>query len=247
MRTVNNITKLFTVLVIIVGIISLTLLIVGVATRKWVSISTNLSTLETQISTALSNTTFITSLIIATQATQTQVVTIVSATAQLIEQQLINAVPNSTVTYNLYGKNPNLPQTSLSFKTAQGLIFTGIASIFVGLLLTLIVIILGLPSFIRHLPLFFLSVGPILLTIGFSLYPKTVIEDAGTGLQLSVTIGYSIILVITGTIVGYGVASLFALIVLQPLQNGPYTPRNFNAPPRPIFRPSYPSRIKRNY
>jgi len=247
MRTVNNITKLVTVLVIIVGIISLTLLIVGVATRKWISISTNLSTLETQISTALSNTTFITSLIIATQATQTQVVTIVSATAQLIEQQLINAVPNSTVTYNLYGKNPNLPQTSLSFKTAQGLIFTGIASIFVGLLLTLIVIILGLPSFIRYLPFFFLGVGPIFLTIGFSLYPKTVIQDAGTGLQLSVTIGYSIILVITGTIIGYGVASLFALIVLQPLQNPQFTPRNFNPPPRSIFRPSYPTRIKRNY
>jgi len=247
MRTVNNITKLVTVLVIIVGIISLTLLIVGVATRKWISISTNLSTLETQISTALSNTTFITSLIIATQATQTQVVTIVSATAQLIEQQLISAVPNSTVTYNLYGKNPNLPQTSLSFKTAQGLIFTGIASIFVGLLLTLIVIILGLPSFIRHLPLFFLSVGPILLTIGFSLYPKTVIQDAGTGLQLSVTIGFSIILVITGTIVGYGVASLFALIVLQPLQNPQFTPRNFNAPPRSIFRPSYPIKMGRKY
>jgi hypothetical protein len=222
MRTVNNITKLVTVLVIIVGIISLTLLIVGVATRKWIGISTNLSTLETQISNVLGNTTFITSLIIATQANQTQVVQIVSATAQLIEQQLIYAAP-SNVTYNLYGKNPNVPQTSINFKTPQGFIFTGIASIFVGLLLTLIVIILGLPSFIRHLPLFFLSVGPILLTIGFSLYPKTVIEDAGTGLQLSVTIGFSIILVITGTIVGYGVASLFALIVLQPLQNRPLT------------------------
>jgi hypothetical protein len=247
MRTVNNITKLFTALVIIVGIISLTLLIVGVATRKWIGISTDLSALETQISTSLSNTTFITALVIATRATPAQVVAIVSATAQLIELQLINAVPNNSVTYYLYGKNPNTPQTSLSFKTSQGLIFTGIASIFVGLVLALFVIVLGLPSFIRFLPLFFLGVGPIFLTIGFSLYPKTVIEDAGTGLQLSVSIGYSIILVITGTIVGYGVATLFALTALQPLQNGPYTPRNFNAPPRPLFRPSYPTRIRRKY
>jgi len=246
MRTVNNITKLFTALVIIVGIISLTLLIVGVATRKWIGISTSLSTLQTQITTAVSNTTFITTLVIATQATPAQVAAIVSATALLIEQQLVSAAP-ANVTYYLYGKNPNTPQTSLSFKTAQGLVFTGIASIFVGLVLVLFVIVLGLPSFIRFLPLFFLGVGPIFLTIGFSLYPKTVIEDSGTGLGLSVSIGYSIILVITGTIVGYGVATLFALTALQPLQNGPYTPRNFNAPPRPLFRPSYPSRIRRKY
>jgi len=244
MRTVNNITKLFTALVIIVGIISLTLLIVGVATRKWIGISTSLSTLQTQITTAVSNTTFITTLVIATQATPAQVAAIVSATALLIEQQLVSAAP-ANVTYYLYGKNPNTPQTSLSFKTSQGFIFAGISSIFVGLLLTLIVIILGLPSFIRFLPLFFLGVGPIFLTIGFSLYPKTVIEDAGIGLELSIDIGFSIILVITGTVIAYNTASLFALIVLQPLQKSPFTAQNFNAPPRSILRPSYPIGIRR--
>jgi len=245
MRKVNNITKLFTVLVIIVGAISLTLLIVGVATRKWISISTSLSLLETQISRVLSNTTFITSLIIATGASETQVVQIVSATAEQIEQQLSYAVPPGEVTYYLYGKNPDIPQTSLSFKTSQGFIFAGISSIFVGLLLTLIVIILGLPSLIRHLPLFLLGLGPIFLTIGFTLYPKTVIEDAGIGLELSIDIGFSIILVITGTVIAYNTASLFALIVLQPLQKSPFTAQNFNAPPRSILRPSYPIGIRR--
>ncbi|CAF1647609.1 unnamed protein product, partial [Adineta ricciae] len=156
MRKVNNITKIYTVLVIIVGIASLTFLIVGVATRKWIGISTSLSPLQTQISRVLSNSTFITSLIIATGANQTQVAQIVSATAEQVNHELTYATP-SDVTYHLYGKNPNTPQTSINFKLPQGLIFAGIALIFLGLLLTLIVIILGLPPFVRNLPLFFLG------------------------------------------------------------------------------------------
>ena len=246
MRRVNNITILYTVLVIILGIISLTLLIVGVATRKWIGISTNLSPLETQISNVLSNTTFITSLINATGADQAQVVQIVSATVEQVKQQLTYAVA-SEVTYHLYGKNPNIPQTSLNFKFSQGFIFAGISSIFVGLLLTLIVIILALPPLIRNLPLFFLGIGPIFLTIGFSLYPKIVIEDFGIGLELTINIGFSIILVISGTIVGYNTASVFALIVLQPFQKRSITVRNFNTAPRSIFRPSYPIRMRRKW
>jgi hypothetical protein len=45
MRRVNNITIVYTVLAILLGIISLILLIVGVASRKWIGISTNLSPL----------------------------------------------------------------------------------------------------------------------------------------------------------------------------------------------------------
>jgi hypothetical protein len=192
----------------------------------------------------VNNTTFITSLINATGANQSQVVQIVSATVEQVKQQLTYAVP-SEVTYHLYGKNPNIPQTSLSFKVAQGFIFAGISSIFVGLLLTLIVIILALPPLIRNLPLLFLGIGPILLTIGFSLYPKYVIEDFFIGLELTISIGFSIILVISGTIVGYNIASAFAIILLQPLHKRSITVRNFNTAPRSIFRPSYPTRMRR--
>ncbi|CAF1531826.1 unnamed protein product [Adineta ricciae] len=246
MGKTNVITKIFLVLVTIVGIIALILLIIGVATRKWLSISSSLSPLETQISGVLSNTTFLTSLIIATRASQTQVVQIVLATAQKVKDQLNAATANHT-TYHLYGKDPNIPETSLSFKTSQGFVFAGIGSLFFGLLLAIIITLLPLPRFIRLLPLLLLIIGPILITIGFVLYPKTVIEDFGNSLQVSIDIGYSIILVIIASIIGYITAALFAFIILQPRQNSPQKPPTRTFAPRSIFRPSYPIRMKRNW
>jgi hypothetical protein len=239
MKKVNNITKLYTGFTIILGTIALILLIVGVATRKWISITTSLSPLETQISQALTNTTFITSLIIATNANQAQVVQIVSATAQKVEQ-LLSGVGSSDTTYHLYGKNPNVPATSPKFKSPQGFIFAGISSIFVGLLLALIVIVFGLPRIIRFLPLFFLTIGPIFITVGFSIYPKLVIEDFGKPLELSIDVGFSIYLVISAAIVGFNTASTFAFIILQPFLNPPPNTRILNPAPKSMFRPSYP-------
>ncbi len=239
MKKVNTITKLYTVFTIILGTIALILLIVGVATRKWIRITTSLSPLETQINQALTDTTFITSLIIATNASQTQVVQIVSATAQKVEQ-LLNSVGSNDTTYHLYGKNPNVPATSPKFKSPQGFIFAGISSIFVGLLLALIVIVFGLPRIIRFLPLLFLTIGPILITIGFSIYPKLVIQDFGKQVELSIDVGFSIYLVITAAIVGFNAASTFAFIILQPLLNPPPNTRILNRPPKSMFRPSYP-------
>jgi hypothetical protein len=247
MKKVNNATKLYTVLTIILGIIALILLIVGVATRKWIRITINLSPLETQINQALTDTTFITSLVIATNASQTQVVQIVSAAAQKVEQQL-NSIASSDTTYHLYGKNPNVPPTSPKFKSPQGFIFAGLSSVFVGLLLALIVIIFGLPRIIRYLPLFFLSIGPIFITIGFSIYPKLIIEDFGKAIELSIHVGFSIFLVISAALVGFNAASTFAFIVLQPLLNPPPNTRVLNPAPRSIFRHSYPpTRMRRRW
>ena len=239
MKKVNNITKLYTVFTIILGTIALILLIVGVATRKWIRITTSLSSLETQINQAVTDTTFITSLMIATNATQTQVVQIVSATAQKVEQQLTGFGSVDT-TYHLYGKNLNVPATSPKFKSPQGLIFAGISSIFVGLLLALIVIVFGLPRIIRFLPLIFLTIGPILITIGFSIYPKLFIEDFGKLLELSIDVGFSFYLVITAALVGFNAANTFAFIILQPFLNPPPKTRIRNPAPKPVFRPSYP-------
>lgn len=247
MKKVNNATKLYTVLTIILGIIALILLIVGVATRKWIRIKTNLSPLETRINQALTDTTFITSLVIATNASQTQVVQIISAAQQKVEQEL-SSIASSDRTYHLYGKDPNVPPTSPEFKSPQGFIFSGLSLIFVGLLSTLIVIIFGLPRIIRYLPLVFLSVGPILITIGSSIYPKFMIEDFGKGIELSIDIGFSIYLVITAALVGFNAASTFAFIVLQPLLNPPLNTRVRNPAYRSIFRPSYPpTRMRRRW
>lgn len=239
MKKVNTITKLYTVFTIILGTIALILLIVGTATRNWIRITTSLSPLETQISQALTNTTFITSLIIATNASQTQVVQIASATAQEVEQQLTSFGSRDT-TYHLYGKNPNVPATSPKFKSPQGFIFAGISSMFVGLLLVLIVIVFGLPLIIRYLPLFFLTIGPIFITIGFAIYPKLIIQDFGKPLALSIDVGFSFYLIITAALVGFNTASTFAFIILQHLQNPPPNTRIRNPAPRSMFRPSYP-------
>lgn len=247
MKKVTTITKLYTVFTIILGIIALILLIVGVATRKWIRITTSLSPLETQINQSLTDTTFITSLMIATNASQTQVVQIVSACAQKVEQQLNIAIRTDT-TYHLYGKNPNVPATSPKFRSPQGFIFAGISSIFVGLLLVLIVIIFGLPRFLRYLPLFFLTIGSIFITIGASFYPKLFIEDYGKALDLSIGVGFSIVLVITAAIVGFNAASTFAFIILQPFLNPPRNARALGPAPRSIFRPSYPrTRMRRRW
>ena len=247
MKKVNNITKLYTVLTIILGIIALILLIVGVATRKWIRITTNLSPLEAQINQALTDTTFITSLVIATNASQTQVVQIVSAANQKVNQQL-SSIASSDITYHLYGKNPNVPPTSPKFKLPQGFIFAGLSSIFVGLLLALIVIIFGLPRIIRYLPLFFLSIGPIFITIGFSIYPKLIIEDFAKTIELSIDIGFSIVLVISAALVGFNAASTFAFIVPQPLLNPPPNNRVLNPASRSIFRPLHPpTRMRRRW
>ncbi|CAF1531849.1 unnamed protein product [Adineta ricciae] len=246
MGKTNIITKIFLLLVTIIGIIALILLIIGVATRKWLSVSSSLSPLETQISGVLSNTTFLTSLIIATRANQTQVVQIVLATAQKVKEQLNNAAANHT-TYHLYGKDPNIPETSLSFKSSQGFVFAGIGSIFFGILLAIIITLLPLPRIIRLLPLLLLITGPILITIGFVLYPKIVIEDFGDALDISIDVGYSIILVIIASIIGYITAVLFAFIILQQRQNSPQKPSTRAFTPRSIFRPSYPIRMKRSW
>ncbi|UJR12322.1 hypothetical protein I4U23_016499 [Adineta vaga] len=241
MKKVNTLTIIFTILSILVGIIAVILFIVGVASRKWIEISSDLIPLETQISQVLGNSTFIASLIVATKASQAQVVQIVLATGNKVKEQLGNAAANDT-TYHLYGKNPNIPETSPSFKTTQGFVFAGIASIFIGLLLSLIVIASCLTRIIRFVPLFFLTVGPILITIGYVIYSKLVIEDFGKSLEISVDVGFSIILIIISSIVGYVSAIIFALIILQPRQNpkiNNYNNNNNNNgfAPRSMFRP----------
>lgn len=228
MKKVSNVTKLYTGCTIILGTIALILLNVGVATRKWSRIKTSLLPLEAQINQALTDTTFVTSLMMITDASQAQVVQIVSATAQIVEQQL-SSFGASDITCHLYGKNPNVPATSPKFRLPQGFIFAGLSSIFVGLLLTLIVIIVALPRIIRYLPLFF-------LTIGFSLYPKLIIEGYGEAVDLSVDVGFSIVLVITATIVGFNTASTFAFIILQPLLNPQLHTRALNPVPRSMGR-----------
>lgn len=238
MGKVNLITKIFLALAIIAGIIALILLIIGVATRKWLTVTSSLEPLETQITKVLSNTTFLTSLILATRANQTQVVQIVLATAGKVKEQLTNAAAPDT-TYHLYGKNPNVPETSPTFKTSQGLVFAGIATFFVGLLLAIIITLLPLSRVIRLLPLALLIIGPILIILGSVLFPKKVVEDFGTALELQVDVGFSVVLVVVGAIIGFITAAVFAFIILQQRQNLPNKTNIVGVPPRSMFRPPY--------
>jgi len=238
MKKSNNVTKFYTAVTIFLGIVVLTLMIVGVATRNWIRITTSLSTLETQINQTVTNTTFITSLMNTTNATQTQIEQIVSATERQILQQLTSFGSRDT-TYYLYGKDPNVPPTKPKFQTPQGFIFAGIASIFIGLLLAMIVVCSGLPRILRYPPLLFLSVGPILITIGASLYPKFFIEDFGKPLELTIYVGYGLYLVISAAIIAFNAASTFSFIMLQPLLNPSPNTRVRQSVPQSIFRPSY--------
>ncbi|CAF1113906.1 unnamed protein product [Adineta ricciae] len=245
MGKVNNITKVFLVLVVIVGAIALTLLIVGVASRKWLTVSSGLSTIETALGSALTDTTFITSLIAATQANQTQVVQIILAVAGKVEEVVSGAVATRSA-YHLYGKTPNVPKTSPTFKPSQGLVFAGIATFFVGLLLAIIITLLPLSRVIRLVPLILLIVGPLLIILGCVIYPKKVVEDFGTALELQVDIGFSVVLVVVGAIIGFITAAVFAFIILQQRQNLPNKTYTVGLPPpRSMFRPSYRPRANR--
>ena len=171
MGKINNVTKVFLVLVVIVGAIALTLLIVGVASRKWRTVSSGLSTIETALGSALTNTTFITSLIATTQANQTEVIQIIFAVAGKMEEVVSGAVATRS-TYHLYGKTPNVPKTSPTFKPSQELVFAGIATFFVDLLLAIIINLLPLSRVIRLLPLTLPIIEPLLTILGCVLYPK---------------------------------------------------------------------------
>ncbi|UJR16671.1 hypothetical protein I4U23_003571 [Adineta vaga] len=213
-RTTNKITKLLILYVALVGAIALAILIIGVATTNWITVSSSSSSLETKLNDILLNTSFISSLIIATGTNQTQVLTIISATVSIVKEQLSNGIGQAT--YHLFDKTPNLLKTPPNFKLSQVLILTGMVSIFIGVLLAVIICLLNLQRVIRTIPLLFLVIGPILITIGYIFYTKLVIEDFGVVFQTSVAIGYSFILIIISSIIGYITAVFFAFTILHP-------------------------------
>jgi hypothetical protein len=216
MEKASGVTKLIILGAAVIGAVALALVIVGVSTKNWIAVSSSSSSLEAKLNSVFTNASFIGPLLVATGANQIQVLTIISATVAEVKKELDRGVGKTT--YHLFDKTPNASTTPPNFKLPQGLVLAGLASMFVGVLLAIVTLLLSLRRVLRAIPLLFLIVGPILITIGYIFYTKLVIEDFGGVFETSVAVGYSFILVIIASIVGYLAAVFFAFSTLHPLQ-----------------------------
>ena len=72
-----------------------------------------------------------------------------------------------------------------------------------------------------------------------SLSEKKILEGFDTALELQVAIGFSVVLVVVGAIIGFITAAVFAFIILQQHQISPNKTYTVGLRPRSMFRPSY--------
>src|SRR4051794_26723112 len=120
MEKTSNITKFIILGAAVAGSIALALVVVGISTRNWISVSSSSSSLEAKLNSALGNASFIGSLMGATGANQAQIAAIILATVGKVKEELNRGV--GTTTYHLFDKKPNSSASPLNFKLPQGLV-----------------------------------------------------------------------------------------------------------------------------
>ncbi|CAF1445133.1 unnamed protein product [Didymodactylos carnosus] len=213
--------KVLSLLIAIVGLIAVTLAIVGVATRNWVSVQGNTNELRTKFDQLLDeNGTFvvnasgnIVSLLSMPSLAKQVVIGLANATLIQVERQLSSNLQPTT--YSLFDKKIAATRTTVpEFKLPQGLVIAGLICLFIGT--SLATIILFIHGSLRSgglfaiVPLFFLVLGSIIILLGYLLFTKIITEDFGHDLGIKVSLGYSFILVAISSIIGFLTAVSFA-------------------------------------
>jgi hypothetical protein len=125
---------------------------------------------------------------------------------------LRSTTPNSDVyQYGLFVCSGRLCANTEKFLMIKGLITAGVAAIAVGVVIVLILDILTKNRWIQLLSQIFLYGGPTLILIGLLFYAKYVFEDT-TESATTLSLDYSIILIIVACLVGFLVAIYFAFV-----------------------------------
>ena len=213
----NSTRRLLMLTVAGVGLVAIILAIVGISTKRWVGVEGSTDQL---------NETIYSQVLPRVNAGINQIANsgappaVVSATISVIVKSAFDGVVANIgknlepTTYDLFEKSTNTTKRP-EFSVPQGLIIAGLCCIFVGTVLAIIVGLLGLWRVVSIVPLLFLVLGPVLITIGYLLYAKIVVEDFGHELGTEVHLGYSLVLIVIASIIGYATAVLFAFTILH--------------------------------
>jgi hypothetical protein len=214
MKKVSPITRLLILGVATVGLIAVILAIVGVATKNWVGVKGSTESLNKTIYTqVLPNlAAFITQNLSSSYPAS---LFINGAVKFAFDSVVANIGGNlKPTTYNLFDKSTNTTKIN-ELKLPQGLVIAGLNCIFVGTVLAVIIGMLGRWRVMSIVPLLFLIIGPILITIGYLLYAKIIVEDFGHELGITVHLGYSLVLVVISSIIGYITSVFYAFTILH--------------------------------
>ena len=197
-----------------VGLVAIILAIVGVATKQWVGAEGSTQKLNESIHRDVLPRLNggISQILAASPSLATAINGIVNGAFQSVVENIGKNLESTT--YNLFTKSTNDTKVD-EFSVPQGLIIAGLCCIFVGTVLAVVVGLLGLWRVISILPLLLLVVGPVLITIGYLLYAKVVVEDFGHELGIVVHLGYSLVLIVISSIIGYATAIFFAFTILH--------------------------------
>jgi hypothetical protein len=214
MKRVSTTTRLLLVVVGIIGFAAVALAIAGVVTKNWVHVEGSTEHLNQTIYTKVlpGLTGFITQNLTSSFPAS---LFINGAVKFAFDSVVANIGSNlKSTTYNLFDKSTDTTKLT-GLTLPQGLIIGGLCCVIIGIILALIVGMFGIWRGISIIPLLLLIVGPIAITIGFLLYAKTVVEDFGHDLGITVHLGYSLIAVVLSSIVGFITAILFALTIFH--------------------------------
>jgi hypothetical protein len=115
--------------------------------------------------------------------------------------------------YGLFSCNSTLCSSKPGFRTAQGLEIAGVATILAGVVVAVLLDIVTKNRFIHLLSQILLFAGPTLIVIGLLLYAKYLFEDLSKlprDQAVTLDLGYSIILMIVASLLGFLTAIYFA-------------------------------------
>lgn len=213
MKPVRSSLKLLLFIVAIAGFTAVILAIVGVTTKNWVEVQGSTTILNNTIHTAvLPN---LTATISGALGPSPLAPLINAGVRRAFDAVVANIGHNlEPTTYTLFEKSSEATTVS-DLGPPQGLIIAGLTCLFIGTILAFVVGIVGLWRAVSIIPLMFLMLGPILITIGYLLYAKVVVEDFGHELGVTVHLGYSLMIIVVSSIVGYMTAVLYALTIFH--------------------------------
>ena len=217
MKLANSTRRLLILTVAGVGLVAIVLAIVGVATKQWVGVEGSTEKLnETIYSRVLPVLNAVINDTVYSGSSNGYISVYIRGAVKVAFDTVVKNIGENLepTTYDLFEKSTNTTKRP-EFSLPQGLIIAGLCCIFVGTVLAVIVGLLGLWRVISIVPLLFLVLGPVLITIGYLLYAKIVVEDFGHELGTEVHLGYSLVLIVIASIIGYATAVLFAFTILH--------------------------------